>query len=96
MLFPHLRFANFTLAVHTFGMTQPVDFIARWQNSGASERANYQLFLSELCGLIEVAPLQPAVPALIVPAGAKIPWPGQLARQAVVDALIAFDQIQAD
>jgi len=24
-------------------------FIARWQASGAAERANYQLFLSELC-----------------------------------------------
>jgi hypothetical protein len=29
-------------------------FIARWENSGAAERANYQLFLSELCDLLEV------------------------------------------
>ncbi len=29
-------------------------FIARWQTSGAAERANYQLFLAELCDLIEV------------------------------------------
>ncbi len=29
-------------------------FIDRWQASGAAERANYQLFLSELCGLIGV------------------------------------------
>ena len=27
-------------------------FIDRWHNSGAAERANYQLFLSELCDLI--------------------------------------------
>jgi len=26
-------------------------FIARWSDSGAAERANYQLFLSELCDL---------------------------------------------
>ena len=30
------------------------DFIARWQNSGAAERANYALFLSELCDLLGV------------------------------------------
>ncbi len=24
-------------------------FISRWENSGAAERANYQMFLSELC-----------------------------------------------
>ena len=29
-------------------------FIARWENSGAAERANYQLFLSELCDLLDV------------------------------------------
>lgn len=31
------------------------DFISRWSSSGAAERANYQLFLSELCDLIGVA-----------------------------------------
>ncbi|MGE0102857.1 MAG: DNA methyltransferase [Blastocatellales bacterium] len=38
------------------------DFIARWESSGAAERANYQLFLSELCDLLGVdrpAPTQP-------------------------------------
>jgi hypothetical protein len=30
------------------------DFIARWQNSGAAERANYALFLTELCTLLGV------------------------------------------
>ena len=33
----------------------PLDaFITRWQTSGAAERANYQLFLSELCDLLAV------------------------------------------
>ena len=30
------------------------DFIKRWSSSGAAERANYQIFLSELCDLVEV------------------------------------------
>jgi hypothetical protein len=29
-------------------------FISRWQNSGAAERANYQIFLSELCTFLAV------------------------------------------
>jgi hypothetical protein len=29
-------------------------FIKRWEGSGAAERANYQLFLSELCDVIGV------------------------------------------
>ena len=37
-------------------------FIARWQNSGAAERANYQLFLSELCDRIGVARPDPTKP----------------------------------
>ncbi len=37
-------------------------FIARWQNSGAAERANYQLFLSELCDLLGVARPDPTKP----------------------------------
>ena len=28
--------------------------ITRWENSGAAERANYQMFLSELCDILEV------------------------------------------
>ena len=35
-------------------------FIARWQASGASERANYQLFLTELCELLGVEKPRPA------------------------------------
>jgi len=34
--------------------TAAADFIRRWGNSGAAERANYQLFLSELCDLLGV------------------------------------------
>ncbi len=36
------------------------EFITRWQASGASERANYQLFLSELCELLGVEKPRPA------------------------------------
>lgn len=35
-------------------------FIERWKASGASERANYQLFLTELCELLNVERPQPA------------------------------------
>ncbi|MFD2515205.1 class I SAM-dependent DNA methyltransferase [Pontibacter locisalis] len=35
-------------------------FITRWKASGASERANYQLFLTELCELLGVEKPQPA------------------------------------
>ncbi len=38
----------------------PDAFIARWEGSGASERANYQLFLSELCDLLGVPRPDPA------------------------------------
>lgn len=37
-------------------------FIARWASSGASERANYALFLAELCDLIGVARPDPTKP----------------------------------
>jgi hypothetical protein len=37
-------------------------FIHRWAASGAAERANYQLFLSELCGLLDVPPPDPTRP----------------------------------
>ena len=35
-------------------MPSTADFITRWKRSSASERANYALFLSELCDLIGV------------------------------------------
>jgi len=37
-------------------------FITRWRASGAAERANYQLFLSELCDLLQVPCPDPALP----------------------------------
>jgi hypothetical protein len=43
----------------------PVDadsFLARWRSSGAAGRANYQLFLSELCDLLAVPRPDPARP----------------------------------
>ena len=36
-------------------------FIQRWQNSAAAERANYQLFLSELCDYLDVPRPAPSV-----------------------------------
>lgn len=46
-------------------MDEPVentveDFIARWQHADGSERANYQLFLTELCALLGLDRPDPA------------------------------------
>ena len=35
-------------------------FFARWRHPGGSERANYQLFIADLCELLEVDKPQPA------------------------------------
>jgi len=41
----------------------PIDnFIARWETSGAAERANYQLFLAELCDLLDAPHPHPTEP----------------------------------
>jgi len=37
-------------------------FIARWENSGAAERANYASFLSELCTLLDLPRPDPSSP----------------------------------
>ena len=37
-------------------------FIARWHASGAAERANYQLFLAELCTVLDVPAPDPTAP----------------------------------
>ena len=42
--------------------TAAADFIRRWESSGAAERANYQLFLSELCDLLGVPRPDPTRP----------------------------------
>jgi hypothetical protein len=41
-------------------MTDPAKFIARWQTSSGSERANHQSFVIELCDLLSVAHPDPA------------------------------------
>ena len=38
------------------------DFLTRWEASGAAERANYQLFLSDLCDLVGVPRPEPTRP----------------------------------
>jgi hypothetical protein len=38
----------------------PQSFIARWRNAGGSERANYQLFVADLCRLLGTEPPEPA------------------------------------
>ena len=48
---------------HQSTMTDDIQhFIARWQASGAAERANYQLFLSELCDVLDVPRPDPTTP----------------------------------
>ena len=37
-------------------------FIARWRAAGAAERANYQLFLTELCDVLGVPRPDPSQP----------------------------------
>jgi hypothetical protein len=37
-----------------------VIFLARWQKAGGTERANYQLFLTELCSLLGMPMPEPA------------------------------------
>jgi hypothetical protein len=44
-------------------MTTPAQidaFIARWSSAGGSERANYQLFITELCELLDLPKPEPA------------------------------------
>ena len=48
-------------APHTAISEADVDaFIGRWQNTGGKERANYQLFLTELCQLLGLPGPEPA------------------------------------
>jgi hypothetical protein len=51
-----------TELVSTTSITESVieQFITRWKASGASERANYQLFLTELCDLLGIEKPNPA------------------------------------
>src|SRR5256714_11288925 len=45
---------------HQADLREVQEFIVRWKESGAAERANCQSFLSELCDVLEVARPQPA------------------------------------
>ena len=38
------------------------EFFRRWEASGAAERANYSMFLNELCDLLDVPRSDPAGP----------------------------------
>jgi len=44
----------------TTSSEQIESFIARWQSAGGSERANYQLFITELCELLALPKPEPA------------------------------------
>jgi hypothetical protein len=42
-------------------VTQAAHFVKRWSTSGGSERANYALFLTELCDLLGVPRPEPSL-----------------------------------
>ena len=44
----------------TVDVTRVAEFIQRWQHAGGTERANYQLFLTELCALLGLPQPDPA------------------------------------
>jgi hypothetical protein len=50
------------LLLHQVQPESTDEFILRWARSGAAERANYQLFLSELCDVLDVPRPDPTVP----------------------------------
>lgn len=50
-----------TTAGNTQAQAQIQGFIARWAKSSAAERANYQLFLSELCDVLDVPRPEPTL-----------------------------------
>jgi len=49
-------------AVYKGAMNDITEFITRWKNSGGSEQANSQLFLAELCAVLDLPPPDPARP----------------------------------
>src|SRR5689334_8907398 len=56
-----LQLLNKDIVSITTSTHSPIEsFITRWKASGASERANYQLFLTELCELLGVEKPKPA------------------------------------
>ena len=59
---PQVRMSSATADTAPTASDAAATFIARWSSSGAAERANYQLFLSELCDLIGVPRPDPTRP----------------------------------
>jgi len=68
-------------------------FITRWQASGAAERANYQLFLSELCDVLDAPRPDPtAADGLAAQTAAVRAAPAALGRPVTPDEVAAtFD-----
>jgi len=71
----------------------PEQFITRWQSADGSERANYQIFIADLCELLDLPKPDPAqddtrengVSALANVSGAKVkPRSGGLSHNAYV------------
>ena len=53
---------DFAITIHAMSSSSAIEnFIARWTQASGSERANYQLFVTELCRLLDVEPPQPAM-----------------------------------
>jgi hypothetical protein len=50
------------MTVASVAPTSADDFIRRWEASGAAERANYGMFLTELCDLLSVQKPDPTRP----------------------------------
>ena len=65
------------------GTRRAAAFIDRWAASGAAERANYQLFLSELCDLLDVPRPNPAMPTPVVYPGAYHAPPARITNHAL-------------
>ncbi|WP_019627402.1 DNA methyltransferase [Thioalkalivibrio sp. AKL10] len=56
----HAAFIDHDTATPLAAPEQVEAFIERWRDTGGSERANYQLFLTELCKLLELPHPDPA------------------------------------
>ena len=73
---------------------QIASFIAHWQNSGGAERANYVLFLTQLCDLLGVPqPDDETTPP--AKATAKLAWPKTLAEQTKAARVVNHTQFVA-
>jgi SAM-dependent methyltransferase len=50
---------KFVVTANTISQPDATGFIERWASSGAAERANYQIFLTELCDVLNVPRPEP-------------------------------------